>query len=655
MVILDIEVYGNYFLAYFKDTKTGKYKYYEMFPGQPLDIGGVKGVMERNTTIGFNSLSYDLPLIVAALEGWDNEHLKAFSDKIIKSNLPSWSICKTNNIVVPDSWDTIDLIEVAPGIASLKLYGCRMKAPKIQDLPIEAGDSILPEMREEMREYCRNDLDTTEMLYEALRPQIDLRISMSEQYGIDLRSKSDAQIAEAVIKSELEKRTGRKYRSGGIKGDPPFPKIYLDANELANEYLRKGYGHSEAHFKAANDMGVDASELGSVRAKLKLWRTKKTDPNEIVTIRYKDPKIVSFTSPDLQTIFKKLLDHNFELSSKIKMPKWLKDSKIKIGDSTYQMGIGGLHSTEKSQLVEAGDGILCEYDVASYYPSIILEQQLSPKSMGKDFLELYQDIVTRRLKAKAEKDMVTANTLKIVLNGSYGKLGNKYSSLYAPTLLLQVTITGQLCLLMLIESMENAGISIVSANTDGIVCRCTKAQEHDMEAVAFDWELTTSYELERTDYTLLASRDVNSYMAVKPGGKVKRKGIFNAGGLSKNPDHVIIYDAVVAFLAHGTPIEQTINDCNDPGAFVSCRKVTGGCLWNGEYIGKAVRFYVSKDSFFTDPCLHYKLNNNRVPKSGGCRPLMEMGSEVPSDLNRQSYIEEAYKLLEGVGYVRNSD
>jgi hypothetical protein len=84
------------------------------------------------------------------------------------------------------------------------------------------------------------------------------------------------------------------------------------------------------------------------------------------------------------------------------MPKWLKDTKIKLGGAEYNMGIGGLHSCEKSQLVRADGGILCELDVASYYPSIILQQKLSPKTMGKDFLELYQGIVTRRLEAKAK-------------------------------------------------------------------------------------------------------------------------------------------------------------------------------------------------------------------------------------------------------------
>ena len=338
MVILDIELYKNYLLIYFKDIKTGKYKYYEMFPGQPLDIGGVKGVMERNTTIGFNSLSYDLPLIVAALEGWDNEHLKAFSDKIIKSNKPSWSICKTNSIFIPENFDHIDLIEVAPGMASLKLYGCRMKAPKIQDLPIEPGDSIGPEMREELREYCKNDLSLTEMLYNALKPQIDLRVSMSAQYGIDLRSKSDAQIAEAVIKSELEKKAGRKYKPLKIKDG--------------------------------------------------------------TTIKYQDPKIVSFQSRELNDIFERILDHNFELAGKIQLPKWMKALKIPIGTSIYQMGIGGVHSTESGQLVRADDGILCEMDCVSFYPNIVIQQKLAPKAMGTDFMEVYKNIVETRIHAK---------------------------------------------------------------------------------------------------------------------------------------------------------------------------------------------------------------------------------------------------------------
>ena len=342
------------------------------------------------------------------------------------------------------------------------------------------------------------------------------------------------------------------------------------------------------------------------------------------------------------------------------------------------MGIGGLHSCEKAQYLEAGDGLLCDWDVASYYPSIILEQQLAPAAMGKDFLELYQSIVTRRLEAKAkmtsieeeinklEKEEIIAKIAelkkqhsrykteadsgKVQVNGSFGKMGSKYSPLYAPALLLQTTITGQLCLLMLIERMEAAGIRIKSANTDGVVCQCSKAQERDMELVAWNWMLKTSYALERTDYRMIASRDVNNYFAVKTNGKVKRKGVFKNGGLMKNVDRPIVHTAVIDFLKDGVQIEDTINNCADPSQFVSIRKVTGGAKWDGEEIGKAIRYYASTEALFIDPCIHYVLNGNKVSKSTGCRPLMEMGDTVPSDLNYQAYIDEAQKLLREVGY-----
>ena len=592
MLALDIEVYRHYALFMFKHIENGEVRYFELFENHDFERKHLATVMAKYPTISFNGLSYDLPIIQAVIEGQGNDAIKDLSDKIIKSNRPSWAICKKNNINVPlNEWDHIDLINVAPGKASLKLYGGRMHTPKMQDLPIAPDAIITPNAHDLMRKYCENDIDTTILLYNTLTPQIKLRESMSDQYRIDLRSKSDAQIAEAVIKSELHKKSGRAYK----------PRKMKDGE----------------------------------------------------TIRYQDPKIVEFQTPKLKEIFQKLLDHDFGFQGNgaIQMPKWLKDTKIKIGDGEYQMGIGGLHSCEKSQLVRSNGGALCEWDVASYYPNIILQQKLSPKTMGKDFLELYQGIVKRRLNAKASKDMVTANTLKIVLNGSFGKLGSKFSALYAPELLLQVTITGQLCLLMLIERMEAAGIRIMSANTDGIVCKCPSDMERTMKEVAWDWSLDTTYTLERTDYELLASRDVNSYMAVKSDGKVKRKGIFNNSGLMKNPDRAIVYDAVVAFLKDGAPIEDTVKNCNDPRQFITARKVSGGATFDGNEIGKAIRFYSSTDTMFLDPYIHYTINGNKVPRSAGCRPLMEMNGEVPDDVNYQSYIDDGVKLLKEVGYA----
>ena len=74
-----------------------------------------------------------------------------------------------------------------------------------------------------MREYCHNDLHTTKILYDAIKPQIALREQMSEQYNIDLRPKSDAQIAECIIKHELEAQDIECTRPKTIKRGNNLP------------------------------------------------------------------------------------------------------------------------------------------------------------------------------------------------------------------------------------------------------------------------------------------------------------------------------------------------------------------------------------------------------------------------------------------------
>lgn len=591
MYVIDIEVYSNYYLLYAKNIKTGEYRYFEMLDDVVTcdDLDAMK-FLRRQTTISFNGFNYDLPIIKAQLGGCKNAQLKALSDTIIKTNLPSWQVLKQKGIVIPKTWDHIDLFEVAPGKSSLKIYGGRLGCKTMQDLPIEPDAIITTDDAEQLRVYCRNDLDTTEALYRSLEKQIELRKQMSEQYGLDLRSKSDAQIAEAVIKSEYSKITGETaYR----------PEI------------------NQTEF------------------------------------RYQDPGIIEYQLPHLQATFDRILATPFTLAGNgsIKLPDWLKDEPIEINGTKYQMGIGGLHSCEKQQCVRAdSERGLADWDVASYYPNIILQQRLSPHSMGKTFLEVYQSIVDRRIKAKRAGDKVTADTLKICVNGSFGKLGSKYSALYSPELLIQTTITGQLALLMLIERMERNNIRVVSANTDGIVCHYPRHLECVMRDVAWDWMLDTSYELERTEYSLLASRDVNNYVAVKPDWSAKGKGVFAPTGLMKNPAFPIVQKAVMDYLSIGAQIEHTIKGCTDILQFCTVRRVQGGAVWCDEYLGKAVRFYYS-DEVPADVSIHYAKNSNRVPLSDGARPMMTVPEIIPGDIDYQRYIDMAEKLLREIGYA----
>lgn len=180
------------------------------------------------------------------------------------------------------------------GQASLKIYGGRLHAPKLQDLPIEPNALINASQRALLREYCHNDLHTTKLLYDAVRPQIELREKMGKQYGdIDLRSKSDAQIAECIIKHELELQD-------------------IDCN--------------------------------------------KPSVKSSTSYRYKKPSHITFVNHVFNDLVAVIESAKFTLNAngQINLPGELLN-KITFNGADYQLGIGGIHSCESSQAVIAKD------------------------------------------------------------------------------------------------------------------------------------------------------------------------------------------------------------------------------------------------------------------------------------------------------------
>lgn len=67
---------------------------------------------------------------------------------------------------------------------------------------------------------------------------------------------------------------------------------------------------------------------------------------------------------------------------------------------------------------------------------------------------------------------------------------------------------------MLIESLELAGISVVSANTDGIVTRYPKVMKDTCVKIISEWQKITNFELEKTDYSAIYIASVNNYIAI---------------------------------------------------------------------------------------------------------------------------------------------
>lgn len=588
-LIWDCEIYQNYFLAAFKSLQSGKFIFIEMTDKTTLDINKLGWILENFHIVGFNSLSFDQPIATLALTGSDTADLKLVTNQIIVEQMRGNDILRMRRIKQLKLNHT-DLIEVAPLHGSLKQYGGRIHTKRLQDLPFHPETVLSEEQIAIVRWYCANDLQTTEDVHGSLLKDLQLRDKMSSRYKFDLRSKSDAQIAEVVIGQQLQELNGKR---------PQKPVI-----------------------------------------------------EEGTAYKYNIPPFIKFQTPFMQAVLDVIREADFVVAwhGAVEMPREVAALKLRIGDATYQMGIGGLHSTEKTQsFVEDERYILRDYDVVSYYPRIILNQFLYPEHLGPAFLRIYQGIVDERVAAKRAGDKATADSLKITVNGSFGKLGSKYSILYAPDLLTQVTISGQLSLLMLIETLELAGIKVVSANTDGLVIHCHRALQTHMEAIIKWWEDVCDYETEVANYRAIYSKDVNNYIAVKHDGTTKTKGRYADGGLHKNPEAEVSVHAVKQLLTKGIPVATTISECKDFTMFVTCRQVKGGAVKDGEFLGKIIRWYYSTE---VKGEIVYANTGNKVPRSDNARPAMTLPTEFPGDIDFDWYITEAERILVDIGYTK---
>jgi hypothetical protein len=604
----DIESYANYFQIAFYSEAKNKYISFELigenssFKGDHDQLPLLTYIVTNCKLISFNGMSYDIPMLTLALNGVTVLKLKQASDLIIQQNTRAADICKMHKIKAEQlkKYNHIDIREVIRGSGGLKLYAGRLHSQRMQDLPFPPDAILSLNQIAIVRYYCINDLKSTNRVKSVLFEPLRLRALLSKQYNLELRSKSDAQIAEAVIAHEIQKKTGRR---------PTKPEII---------------------------------------------------PGK--TFNYKNPGFLVYSTGMMNAVFSQVLSTKFEIGydGKVGIPKELEAFDIKLGELSYNLQIGGLHSKEKVVSYSKTDTLrLVDADVESFYPRIILNQKLYPPHLGPIFLAVYEEQVVQRLAAKARKDKSETGTRKIIINGAYGKLGSPYSILYAPELMIQVTLTGQLVLLMLIERMELAGLTVVSANTDGVVCICPNERSAELAAIYRQWELDTNFKLEFNTYRELAIRDVNNYMAITEDGKTKGKGCFanfwktldlSEDQLSINPTATICTEAVERFIRDGTPMMTTITDSREIAKFLSIRTVKGGAvkLWEdgrSEYLGKVVRWYYGEDK---GPFV-YANSGKRVPKSIGAIPAMDLPAKFPENVDYDWYIAESEKLLKCLG------
>ena len=82
--------------------------------------------------------------------------------------------------------------------------------------------------------------------------------------------------------------------------------------------------------------------------------------------------------------------------------------------------------------------MLIDIDVASLYPSMLIEYEFYPKHLGPEFLEVYKQIKDERIEAKHNGNKVKNETLKLALNGLSGNLQNEHNFCYSPFAVMQI-------------------------------------------------------------------------------------------------------------------------------------------------------------------------------------------------------------------------
>lgn len=581
----DIEVYANYTLIAFKGMSSGKFTFFELseFHDTP-NYRKLQYIIDNKELISFNGIGFDAVIMALFLNQKSCADMQNATTMIIEQNQRGYEVLKAFKTKAIDI-NQIDIMELCPLQYSLKLYSARLHCDSIIDLPFKPGSTLCEKKISVVKYYCANDLSNTELVYNDRLSAIELREKMTEEYNVDLRSKSDAQVAEAIIGAEYKKLTGRE---------------------------------------------AEKREFVSFKFK------------------YNVPEYVNFKTPELQEILEIVRNADIDTGEgKIMCPD-VEGLIVTIGGIKHKMGLGGLHVVEESIAYIANENkIVTDIDAASFYPKMIIDQKLSPESLGFGFLNLYENkIFYPRLEAKKNKDKVKDAMLKICLNGSFGKFGSKYSILYAPRLLAQVTISGQLTILMFMERLQLAGIDVVLSNTDGIVVYCDTDKYELLQSITKAFERHCNMIMEETHYSAIYNRDVNNYIAIKTNGDVKLKGAYAESSIAKNPVNMVCTEAVVAYLTKGVSIEDTIKNNSDIRNFITLRNVKGGAVKDGEYLGKTVRYYHSNS---TNTAIIYANSGNLVPMSNNCRPLQKLPHELPVDLDWQWYINEAYRILKDIG------
>lgn len=650
--VYDIEVFQNVFHCTAKNTETRQYYKFEI----SCRKNELRQLVDFFYTIRNNSYSWndiyttDIQFNTNKIfAGYNNLHydnaiinyIISYYDKMINMNYLricdslynlSKIITTSNDISAWKRWkyavnfETFDILTMLYSQklrVGLKEIQVTMQYKNVLEFAHDWTKPLDTDLIDEMIEYNINDVDSTEALLNKCKDKVELRIAIEDEYGVRVLSKDGVNIGMKILTQKYLEKTGLTWWD--IK-DLRSPADVIALNEVILPF-----------------------------------------------IEYRDP------------ILKNVLS---DMKKQIVSPgRKGYENKFVFRGLRYSVGVGGIHSVNNPEIIiPKEDEMLIDIDVASLYPSMLIEYKFYPKHLGPEFLEVYSQIKNERIEAKHAGDKVKNETLKLALNGLSGNLQNEHNFCYSPFAVMQIRINGQLLLLMLAESLTDIGCRIVQANTDGLFVLLKKDYYSKVQEICRSWEQQTKLVLEEDRFEAMYQYAINDYIAVSEGyqemkklfktnpekalnkkGKpytsldaikddyIKEKGMFITKVLlGKGMSPKIIPEAIRDYFVDNIPVRDTIYNCKDINKFLTYQKVDKkfSVEYNNNLIQRINRFYASTNGPYLYKCLvdseGRRTNFTNLLTASGITILNKFDNKPIEErkINYRYYLKECLKIIE---------
>jgi hypothetical protein len=500
--------------------------------------------------VGFNNLGFDYP-VLHQLMLMGKSDAKTLYNKAMAIIDTQDAENKWLHLVNPSDRfiDQIDLFKIhhfdnKARATSLKALEFNMRSESIEDLPFPVGVELNRDQLQILKQYNAHDVKETKRFYHHTLDMIRFREELTRKHpGKDWINFNDTKIGKDYFIMKLEE--------AGI---------------------------------ACYEFGADG-------------RTPRQTKREMLHLKDAILPWIQFEQPEFTRILNWLKSQTITETKKV-----FNDLTATINGFTFVFGLGGIHGSIESEVIESDDEhVIVDLDVTSYYPNLAISNGFYPAHLGKEFCDIYKTLFEQR-KQYSKKSSESA-MLKLALNGVYGDSNNQYSVFYDPLYTMTITLNGQLLLCLLAEGLLTIpGLRLVQINTDGLTVRVPRSEKLLVDLARAAWQQRTGLNLEEAIYKSMMIRDVNNYIAVYEGGGVKRKGAYEHDmGWHQNASALVIAKVAEKVLVDDAPIRQTVEQWPDIMDFMLRVKVprSSHLVWEINdaeiQVQNTTRYYIAKD------------------------------------------------------------